>query len=598
MSLFSELKRRNVFRVGTAYIVAAWLVIQVVETILPAFGFDSSAVRIVVIVLAVLFVPVLVFSWAFELTPEGLKRDHEVDRRLSITPQTGKRLDRLIMVVLALALGYFAFDKFVLDPARDVDIAEAARHEGRSEALVESHGDKSIAVLPFVNMSSDPEQEFFSDGIAEEVLNLLARIPELRVISRSSAFSFRDKDIEIPDVARRLNVAHILEGSVRKAGNRVRITAQLIEARSDTHLWSETYDRTLEDIFATQDEIAAAVVEQLEVTLVGEAPTSTTIDPDAYTLFLHARHIRQTQRTVQAYLKAEELLREALEIEPEYLDARLELALVYIDWGDDGVRSKQEIQSLRQDAYDAVERLDPDNTFVALRNAQKLFDARKYQEYATRLAEIYNSDPTEAALEAKVFLELLGRYDEAAATQNVWLTHDPGNCAPYLNLTVLWWIAGDHHKVIEWGEKAANLCPGNTSQILKIGLSLAFLGRFDEALKIISKLQTDRHRLYGLVVVHHLAGSQGQSDQHLEILKSSGGGGTAPEFWLASAYSFRGEIDTAFEWLDKFGPYVFWWNDPWFRGLAHDPRWETLTEKKGISQKDVEGIEFEITVPD
>ena len=147
MSLFSELKRRNVFRVGTAYIVAAWLVIQVVETILPAFGFDSSAVRIVVIVLAVLFVPVLVFSWAFELTPEGLKRDHEVDRRLSITPQTGKRLDRLIMVVLALALGYFAFDKFVLDPARDVDIAEAARHEGRSEALVEVLEEQAAGIV-------------------------------------------------------------------------------------------------------------------------------------------------------------------------------------------------------------------------------------------------------------------------------------------------------------------------------------------------------------------------------------------------------------------------------------------------------------------
>ena len=161
------------------------------------------------------------------------------------------------MVVLALALGYFAFDKFVLSPQREAEQVSTARKEGRTEALVESYGEKSIAVLPFVNMSSDPDQEYFSDGISEELLNLLAKIPELRVISRSSAFSYKGKDVKLAQVAEELNVAHILEGSVRKAGNKVRITAQLIEARSDTHLWSKTWDRELDDIFAVQDEIAA-----------------------------------------------------------------------------------------------------------------------------------------------------------------------------------------------------------------------------------------------------------------------------------------------------------------------------------------------------
>ena len=222
--------------------VTAWLGIQVAETIFPAFGFGDAAIRLVVIVFAIGLIPALVVSWVFEITPEGLKKEKDIDRTTSITNKTGKQLDRIIMVVLALALGYFAIDKFALSPQRQAEelatATKEAHKEGRSEALVESYGDKSIAVLPFVNMSSDEEQEYFSDGISEELLNLLTKIPELRVISRSSAFSYKGKDIKLTEIAKELNVAHILEGSVRKAGKLVRITVQLIEARSDTHLWS------------------------------------------------------------------------------------------------------------------------------------------------------------------------------------------------------------------------------------------------------------------------------------------------------------------------------------------------------------------------
>ena len=178
MSLFNELNHRNVIRVAMAYVVTAWLLIQVVETILPTLGYSDVAIRYCVIVLAIAFIPCLVFSWAFEITPEGLRREVDVVREHSITRFTGNKLDRIIMLLLALALSYFAFDKFVLDPVEDVQIAESAHQEGRSEALTESYGDKSIAVLPFVNMSADPEQEYFSDGISEELLNLLAQIPE------------------------------------------------------------------------------------------------------------------------------------------------------------------------------------------------------------------------------------------------------------------------------------------------------------------------------------------------------------------------------------------------------------------------------------
>ena len=250
MSLFDELKRRNVLRVGTVYVVTSWLLIQVAETIFPLFGLDDAPARILVIVLGIGIIPALTVAWAFELTPEGLKKEKDVERSRSTTLQTSKKLDLMIMVMLALALAYFALDKFVLSKPREALIAETARQEGRSEALIESYGDKSIAVLPFADLSPQGDQAYFSDGIAEELLNLLAKIPELRVISRSSAFSFRDKDMDIPTIASQLQVAHILEGSVRKAGTRVRITAQLIDARSDTQLWSQTFDRTLDDIFA------------------------------------------------------------------------------------------------------------------------------------------------------------------------------------------------------------------------------------------------------------------------------------------------------------------------------------------------------------
>jgi len=221
-------------------LVTAWLILQVVELIFPVYGFSDAAIRFVISALAVGLIPVVILAWAFELTPEGFRKEQDVDQPQPVAPQAGKKLDRAIMVLLAVALGYFAFDKFVMSESREAEIAEAARQEGRTDAVVESYGELSIAVLPFVDMSPGKDQEYMSDGIAEELLNLLTRIPELRVTSRSSAFSFKGKDIDIPTTAQQLNAAYILEGSVRKAGDQLRITAQLIEGRSDTQRWSKT----------------------------------------------------------------------------------------------------------------------------------------------------------------------------------------------------------------------------------------------------------------------------------------------------------------------------------------------------------------------
>ncbi len=330
MSLFSELKRRNVFRVAAAYLAGAWLLIEVSDTLFSIYGLPGTAARIIATLLVIGFPITLVLSWVYEITPDGLKLEKDIARAGPSPRGDTRRLDRVIIVLLILALGYFAVDKFVLEPGRVADIVEEVAQQARSEALVESYGEKSIAVLPFINMSADPEQEYFSDGISEELLNLLAQIPTLRVTARTSSFAFKGKDVPIPEIARQLNVAHVLEGSVRKSGDRVRITAQLIEARSDTHMWSESYDRTLDDIFAVQDEIAAAIGDALKVRLAlggGESLSPVAISAastSAYDAYLRGRELVSNRDDMK---EAVRLLEHAVQLDDNFAPAHAQLAI-------------------------------------------------------------------------------------------------------------------------------------------------------------------------------------------------------------------------------------------------------------------------------
>ena len=306
----SELKRRNVLRMAVLYAVAAWVILQVAEVLIELAKLPDWIGTTTLWLLAVGFPIALIFSWFYEITSEGISLEKDVDRAESITHVTGRRLDFIVISLLCAAVILFAYDKWWMD--------------GQPQ--------QSIAVLPFVNMSDDASNEYFSDGISEELLNLLTKIPELRVISRSSAFSYKGKGIDIPTIAAQLNVTHVLEGSVRKAGNRVRITAQLIEARTDTHLWSETYDRSLDNIFAIQDEIATAVVEQLKVVLLHDAPIARETNPEAYALYLQGLHLRR-QNTARSLEQAQTLLQQALASDPGYAAAWDELSSVYISQG-------------------------------------------------------------------------------------------------------------------------------------------------------------------------------------------------------------------------------------------------------------------------
>jgi TolB-like protein/Flp pilus assembly protein TadD len=280
-SFFAELKRRNVIRAAGLYLVGAWLIVQVAGTVLPMFGTPDWLPRTIVILLAIGFVPAVIVSWIFELTPEGLKRDEDVRPEQSIGPQTGRRMDRMIITVLVLALGYFAVDKFVLTPRRG-----SAPSANQTQANVNA---KSIAVLPFENLSSDKENAYFAEGIQDEILTRLAKVGALKVISRTSTAHYASSPQNLPEIAKQLGVANILEGSVQRAANAVHVNVQLIRAATDEHLWAESYNRKLDDIFGVEGEVAGAIAEQLKATLSGSEkqelnakPTNNTEAYDAY----------------------------------------------------------------------------------------------------------------------------------------------------------------------------------------------------------------------------------------------------------------------------------------------------------------------------
>ena len=327
MSFFKELKRRNVFRVAVAYGVVGWLLVEVASVLFPTFEAPAWVMKVFATVIILGFPLALFFAWAYEITPEGLKKEKYVDRGQSIASQTGRKIDYIIIGVLSVVLVFFVSAH---------QWGDDGEHAGGTEIVeVAENGEQSIAVLPFVNMSDDPGNEYFSDGISEELLNVLVRIEGLRVASRTSSFAFKGKDVSIPGIAEALNVDHVLEGSVRKAGNTVRITAQLIDVRTDSHLWSATYDRELEDIVAIQDEISGHIVEALKIALgAGERESMAHVQQptenlEAYEHYLRGRYFWQ-RRGEDNIRRAIGLLKKATELDPQFARAWSSLAAAHV----------------------------------------------------------------------------------------------------------------------------------------------------------------------------------------------------------------------------------------------------------------------------
>ena len=312
-SLFTELKRRNVFRVAIAYIAIAWLILQVSDIVFDSFGTPDWVMKTLMFLIAIGFPIAVLFAWAYEMTPEGIKRETDIDRSQSITQQTGQKLNRTIIVVLLFAVGALLVDKFLIE----------------APAPAETTADKSVAVLPFVAMSRGEDDEFFADGLTEEILNSLTRVPELLVTARTSAFHFKGQDIPIPQIADSLGVAHVVEGSVRRSGDRLRVTAQLIRAADGFHLWSENYDRDTEDTFGVQPDIAEEIATALGVYLDEASVSAMTAaglrHAEAYVLYQKARKLYEDAHNTYDILpglrEANELLARVIELEPQYSQA-------------------------------------------------------------------------------------------------------------------------------------------------------------------------------------------------------------------------------------------------------------------------------------
>ena len=378
-SLFTELKRRNVVRVAIAYIIMAWLLLQVIDVMLQVLGLPESVGKFMFLLLIVGFPLALFFAWAFELTPEGLKREKDVDRTQSITPHTGRKLDRVIISVLVLAVGFLLFDKFFLQRETHTEVV----------AIDEARG-KSVAVLPFANRSASEEDAFFVDGIHDDILTQLAKIGDLKVISRTSVMQYRDTTKTIREIGEELGVATVLEGGVQRAGDRVRINTQLIDAATDEHLWAESYDRSLttQNIFAIQGEMASAIASALLATLtpeeeesVGAAPTD---NIQAYETYLHAIALRKGTR-VQGLEQSIHEFERATELDPQFALAFVELSRAYMDKYWYLTRDPSDREASQQSIDNAL-RLAPDLPEAHMQMADHLYHG--YLDYEGALAEI------------------------------------------------------------------------------------------------------------------------------------------------------------------------------------------------------------------
>jgi adenylate cyclase len=462
--------------------------------------------------------------------------------------------------------------------------------------------EKSIAVLPFVDMSEDKANEYFSDGISEELLNLLAKIPQLRVTARTSSFAFKGKETGIPEIARTLHVTHVLEGSVRKAGNSVRITAQLIKAGTDTHLWSQTYDRKLDDIFAIQDEIAADVVKQLKVTLLGAAPKARTTDPEAYALYLQAVQLGRPF-TAEAFQQSDALYRKVLAIDPRYAPAWYGLARNFgNETGQGLLPGKEGFAQAREAAVKALA-IDPDYApahaqlgWIAMYGDNDLAGAALHLERALALEPADLSVLTTSA----TLLQSLGRLDEALALEEAAVRRDPVNVTALFNLGYHQRMAGRLDAAIASFRTVLSLSPSNGGAHCQLGVALLLKGDAKGALAEIEQETSEIYKMIGLPMAYHALGRKADSDAALAALTAKYEKDAPCN--IASVYAFRGEADKAFAWLDKAVEY----GDPGISEIVTDnlfdkihanPRWLPFLRKVGKAPEQLAKIEFKVTLP-
>ena len=572
---FGELKRRNVYKVAVAYAVVAWLLMQIASQIFPFFDIPNWVVRLVVILLIIGFPVALIIAWAFEATPEGIKRTEAADA--AGQRSRGGAWIYVVLVGVALSVGLFFVGRYT------------AGHSSPRQSEVATTGpDKSIAVLPLINESGDPKDEYFSDGLSEELIAALAQISGLKVIGRSSSFRFKDRKEEPKTIGQKLGVSTLLDGTVRKQGDRVRIVAALVNAADGIQLWTRTFDRQLKDIFAVQEEIARAVADSLKVTLLGSdsAQRGAPTNMEAHNAYLQG-HFHLIRRNVEDFRKAIEYYDQAIQLDPNYALAYAERAEAWAFMGDLTGQRPTAYPKARTDAEKAVG-IAPDlaEARAALGWVRFLAEWRFAEGLAElkRAKELSPANPNANDLLARIIV-YLGRFADAERQAREAVELDPLSTVTQGNLARVLFYAGKLDEADAVARKAAELQPSGAGAHRFQVLIAAQRGDGEAALREAQLEPDPGFRRFELAVAHHVRGDRAAADAALADLIANARTGFA--YQIAEVYALRGEKDKAFEWLqtafdDRDAGMLGLLADPLLRGLRDDARYKNLLVKVGL----------------
>jgi TolB-like protein len=589
---------------GVLYIVAGWVFLQIADVVFDPLGVPDWAFRLVLGLLILGFPFALIFSWVFELTPEGLKRERDIDRSQSVVHQTGQRMNTVVVVLLLIAIGGLIADRLIPEAGAPADaVSVSAEMSSESSPPDNAMDDKTIAVLPFVNMSGDPDNEYFSDGLTEELLNTLVRLGGLKVTGRTSSFAFKGRNEDLREIGQLLNVANVLEGSVRKAGNQVRITAQLIKTSDGYHLWSDTFDRELDDIFSIQAEIAEQVSSALKVTLLGAEQssdlskreliyeavgTSSSHNAQAYEEYLRGMYIWQRQPDNEAALaKARGHFERALEIDENYIDGYWGMYLYWDRMNRNGHVAF--VESLERMGFYAEEihRLAPDSD-RALNSAGSFARVNfEYQQAADLLEEAIRRFPA-SAISIGAYagvLQTLGQFDKAMGAVNKALELDP------LSLDIMRMKSSI---ALSFGD--CEITKQVMDRALEIDLSV---GRFRAYHAFcLYLIESDAHRALpyaqaetlpflretASAIFYHALGQADEAQRYLDKLFVNYGDSASYQY--GQIYAQWGQKDVALAWLEnaveiRDAGIILAVNDRMLDSLRDEPRFHKILQATG-----------------
>jgi len=584
-NFFAELKRRNVYKVAVAYAIVGWLVVQIATQVFPFLEIPNWIVRLVIVLVAIGFPIALVIAWAFELTPEGLKRTEVADA--AIAPRSSHRAWIYVVVIGGiLSIGLFFLGRYTAGNATPRHDASPAQTEAATATP-----QKSIAVLPLLNENGDRSDEYFSDGLSEELIAALGQIRDLKVIGRSSSFRFKDRKEESKTIGEKLGVSTLLEGTVRKQGDKVRIVAELINAADGTELWSRVFDRELKDIFAVQTEIAQAVAASLELTLLGSKDTTaanaSTQSVQAHNAYLQG-HFYFARRNLEDYRKAISFFDQAIRLDPDYALAYAERSEAWTFIGDLSTEQKNEAWAAAiKDAEKAVA-VGPNlaEAHAAL-GWVRFFTEWKFAEGLAELRrakELAPANPTANDLLARV-LVYLGQIQEGEKLARQAIELDPLAYLARGNLARILLAEGKLDEADGEARKSAELQPtaagGHRWQVMAAVLR----GDGEAALREAQLEPNDGYRRFELALAHYARGDPPAADAALAEMVARDRNLLA--YQIAGVYAWRGETDKAFEWLqisydNHDTGLLSLLIDPLMRGLRGDPRYNSMLEKIGL----------------